>query len=163
MKKTKRVVGRGRMTPAAIAAVVAEIEAHKQGQRDMPLSWGVLETFSGFSRVSLSAKPTIKAAFQATQQSRRSDATPNIKAPRTTDERVVAMHPVSKADGSHKWVMQTVRLDDFDQPRALIRVKADSFWATVRRPSLKLSGLPSNEVASFTNCGQAGVPDVESV
>lgn len=90
-KKIKRAVGAGRMTPAAIAAVVAEIKAYGRGERDTPLTWAQLSAFSGFSHVSLWKKSAIKAAFQEVQQAQRGDATPTIKAPRTADERVLAL------------------------------------------------------------------------
>jgi hypothetical protein len=79
------------MTPAIVKAVVDEIAAYGRSERDEPLSWAVLVKFSGFSRVSLWAKPAIRDAFQKVQEALRSDATPPIKAPRTTDERVLAM------------------------------------------------------------------------
>ncbi len=79
------------MTPATIRAVVAEIAAYRRAEHEEPLSWAVLERFSGFSRVSLWAKPAIKDAFQKARAALRPDATPAIKAPRTTDERVAAM------------------------------------------------------------------------
>lgn len=79
------------MTPATIKAVVDEIAAYGRSERDEPLSWAALAKYSGFSRISLWAKPAIKYAFQRAQKELRSDATPNIKAPRTADERVVAM------------------------------------------------------------------------
>jgi hypothetical protein len=79
------------MTPAIIKAVVDEIHAYGKGERAGPLSWSALETFAGFSRVSLWAKPTIKEAFQQVNAAQRRDATPRIKAPRTTDERIDAM------------------------------------------------------------------------
>ena len=47
--------------------------------------------FSGFSRISLWGKPAIKDAFQKAQEALRADATPTIKAPRVTAERVLAM------------------------------------------------------------------------
>jgi hypothetical protein len=91
IKKKKRAVAAGRMAPATIAAVVAEIKAYGQGERDEPLSWAALEAFSGFSHVSLWKKPAIKAAFQEVRQAQRADATPISKPPRTSDERVLAM------------------------------------------------------------------------
>ena len=86
-----KAAGRGRMTPATIKAVVDEIAAYGRSERDEPLSWAALVKFSGFSRISLWAKPAIKDAFQRAQEALRSDATPTIKPPRTTDERVLAM------------------------------------------------------------------------
>jgi hypothetical protein len=91
MSKKKRAIGAGRMTPAAIAAVVAEIKAYERGEREVPLTWAQLTTFSGFSQVSLWKKPAIKAAFQQTQQAQRRQATPLMKAPRAADERVQAL------------------------------------------------------------------------
>lgn len=91
MSKPRKTAGRGRMTPATIKAVVDEIAAYGRSEREEPLSWAALVKFSGFSRISLWAKPAIKDAFQKAQEALRSDATPNIKAPRTTDERLVAM------------------------------------------------------------------------
>ncbi len=91
MNKKKRAVGAGRMTQATIAAVVAEIEAYGRGERPDQLTWKALCAFSGFSHVSLWKKPAIKTAFANVQQAQRVDATPNIKAPKTTDERVVAL------------------------------------------------------------------------
>ena len=79
------------MTPAIVKAVVDEIAAYSRSERDEPLSWAALVKFSGFSRVSLWAKPAVKDAFQKAQGALRSDATPPIKMPRTTDERVLAM------------------------------------------------------------------------
>ena len=91
MSKKKRTVAPGRMTPAVIAAVVAEIEAYARGDRANPLTWKALCAFSGFSHVSLWKKAEIKKAFAKVQQSQRSDATPAIKAPRTIDERVLGL------------------------------------------------------------------------
>jgi hypothetical protein len=91
MSKKKRAVGAGRMTQATIEAVVAEIEAYGRGKRSGQLTWKALCAFSGFSHVSLWKKPTIKTAFANVQHAQRIDATPNIKAPKTTDERVVAL------------------------------------------------------------------------
>jgi hypothetical protein len=79
------------MTPATIKAVVDEIAAYGRSEREEQLSWAALVKFSGFSRISLWAKPAIKDAFQKAQELHRADATPTIKAPRTTDERVMAM------------------------------------------------------------------------
>ena len=94
MSKKKRAVGAGRMTPAAIAAVVAEIEAYRRGERAGPLTWKALCEFSGFSHVSLWKKAAIKAAFANVQQAQRADATPNIKPPKTADERVRSLQEV---------------------------------------------------------------------
>jgi hypothetical protein len=91
VSKKKRAIGAGRMTPATIAAVIAEIEAYGRGERDAPLSWAHIAAFSGFSHVSLWKKPSIKAAFQKVHQTQRTNATPVMKAPRTTDERIIAM------------------------------------------------------------------------
>jgi hypothetical protein len=91
MSKKKRAVGAGRMTPAAIAAVVAEIEAYSRGEREAQLTWKALCEFSGFSHVSLWKKPAIKAAFGKAQQSQRIDATPAMKAPKTSDERILGL------------------------------------------------------------------------
>lgn len=91
MKKSRKVASHGRMTPAIIKTVVDEIAAYGRFEREGPLSWAALVKFSGFSRISLWAKPAIKEAFQKAQEARRADATPTIKAPRTTDERVLAM------------------------------------------------------------------------
>ena len=91
MKKPRKTAGRGRMTPATIKAVVDEIAAYGGSEREEPLSWAALVKFSGFSRISLWAKPAIKDAFQKAQEAQRADATPAIKAPRTSDERVLAM------------------------------------------------------------------------
>jgi len=79
------------MTPATIKTVVDEIAAYGRSEREEPLSWAALVKFSGFSRISLWAKPAIKEAFQKAQEALRADATPTIKAPRVTDERVLAM------------------------------------------------------------------------
>jgi hypothetical protein len=79
------------MTPATIKIVVDEIAAYGRSEREEPLSWAALVKFSGFSRISLWAKPAIKDAFKKAQEALRGDATPNIKAPRTTDERVMAI------------------------------------------------------------------------
>jgi hypothetical protein len=91
MSKPRKTAGRGRMTPAIIKTVVDEIAAYGRSEREETLSWAVLVKFSGFSRVSLWAKPAIKDAFEKAQESQRADATQTIKAPRTTDERVMAM------------------------------------------------------------------------
>jgi hypothetical protein len=91
MSKKKRAVGSGRMTPATIAAVVAEIEAYGRRERPEQLTWTALSEFSGFSHVSLWKKPAIKTAFAQVRQSKFADATPAMKAPKTTDERVVAL------------------------------------------------------------------------
>lgn len=90
-KAAGKAAGRGRMTPATIETIVDEIAAYGRSEREEPLSWAALVKFSGFSRISLWAKPAIKDAFQKAQEARRADATPHIKAPRTTDERVIAM------------------------------------------------------------------------
>jgi hypothetical protein len=90
-KRKPNATGKGRMTPATIAAVITEIEAYGRGERTVPLTWSVIITFSGFSQVSLWKRPAIKEAFSRVQQARRTDATPTIKLPRTTDERVIAM------------------------------------------------------------------------
>jgi hypothetical protein len=110
MSKPRRVVSRGRMTPAIVKTVVDEIASYGRSEREEPLSWAALVKFSGFSRVSLWAKPAIKDAFQKAQEALRSDATSPIKMPRTTDERVLAMQ-------------QTV-----EQMRAIIRAY-DEQWA----------------------------------
>lgn len=91
MSKKKRAVAAGRMTPATVAAVVAEIKAYGRGERDGPLNWAQLEEFSGFSHVSLWKKPAIRATFQEVRQAHRADATPTIKAPKTADQRIAAM------------------------------------------------------------------------
>jgi len=91
VSKKKRVIGAGRMTPVVIAAVVAEIESYGRGERTTSLTWKALSEFSGFSHVSLWKKESIKTAFANVQQSRRGDATPALKAPRTADERVHAL------------------------------------------------------------------------
>jgi hypothetical protein len=91
VSKPRKAAGRGRMTPATIKTVVDEIAAYGRSEREEPLSWAALVRFSGFSRISLWAKPAIKDAFQKAQEALRTDATPTIKAPRTTDERVLAM------------------------------------------------------------------------
>lgn len=91
MSKPRKLTGRGRMTPATIKTVVDEIAAFERSERDEPLSWAALVKFSGFSRISLWAKPAIKNAFQKAQETFRADATPTIKPPRTTDERVLGM------------------------------------------------------------------------
>ncbi len=89
-----KTAGRGRMTPATIKIVVDEIAAYGRSEREEPLSWAALVRFSGFSRISLWAKPAIKDAFQKAQEALRGDATPNIRAPRTTDERVLEMQKI---------------------------------------------------------------------
>ena len=91
MSKPRKAAGRGRMTPATIKTVVDEIAAYGRSEREEPLSWAALVKFSGFSRISLWAKPAIKEAFQKAQEALRADATPTIKAPRVTDGRVLAM------------------------------------------------------------------------
>lgn len=88
MSKKKRAIGSGRMTPATIAAVVAEIEAYGRRERTELLTWKALSEFSGFSHVSLWKKPAIKTAFAQVRQSQRADATPTIKTPKTADERI---------------------------------------------------------------------------
>ena len=101
MSKKKRAVGAGRMTQAMISTVVAEIEAYGRGERPGQLTWKALCAFSGFSHVSLWKKPAIKTAFGNARQAQRVDATPNIRAPKTTDERVVAlMEAVDKYKGT---------------------------------------------------------------
>lgn len=97
MSKKKRALGAGRMTPATIAAVVAEIEAYERGERVGRLSWTALCEFSGFSHVSLWKKPAIKAAFARAQQAERANATPTIKVPRSADERVLALQEAIEA------------------------------------------------------------------
>ena len=79
------------MTPATIAAVVAEIEAYGRGGRTGHLTWRAICEFAGFSQVSLWKKVEIKAAFSKVQRSQRADATPTIPAPRTADARVSAL------------------------------------------------------------------------
>jgi hypothetical protein len=59
--------------------VIAEIEAYQRKERLVPLSWGALEKVSGFSHVSLWAKPAIKAAYATAREALRADATPLIK------------------------------------------------------------------------------------
>jgi hypothetical protein len=91
MSKKKRAIGVGRMSPAAIAAVVAEIDAYGRRERAGQLTWKALSEFSGFSHVSLWKKPAIKIAFAQVRQSQRVDATPTMKAPKTGDERVLGL------------------------------------------------------------------------
>jgi hypothetical protein len=79
------------MTPAAIATVLAEIEAYRRGEREAQLTWKALCEFSGFSHVSLWKKPAIKSAFTEVRQSQRVDATPAMKIPKTGDERVLGL------------------------------------------------------------------------
>jgi hypothetical protein len=87
----KRTVGKGRMTQAQVVAIVNEIESYRQGQRPGRLTWGKIVEFSGFSHVSLWKRTEIHAAFQQAKAALRDDATPPIKAPRTSDERVAAL------------------------------------------------------------------------
>jgi hypothetical protein len=87
-QRKKKTAAKGRMTQATIAAVVAEIDAHRRGERAGKLSWSILEEFSGFSHVSLWSKPDIKSAFNAAREALRADSTPAMKAPRTSDERL---------------------------------------------------------------------------
>lgn len=94
MSRKKRAIGAGRMSPASIAAVVAEVEAYGRGEREGPLTWACLSEFSGFSHVSLWKKPAIKAAFQNVKRSQRRDATPPMNIPKSADERVLAMQAV---------------------------------------------------------------------
>jgi hypothetical protein len=82
------------MTPSAIATVVAEIEAYGRGERPGQLTWKALREFSGFSHVSLWKKPDIKTAFAQVRQSQRADATPTMKIPKTSDERVLSLEEV---------------------------------------------------------------------
>ena len=89
--KARRAVSRGRMAVATVRAIVDEITAYGRSERDEELSWAALVKFSGFSRVSLWAKPEIKDAFQKAQAAKRSDATPPIRPPKTTDDRIVEM------------------------------------------------------------------------
>lgn len=91
MSKKKRAIGVGRMSPAAIAAVVAEIDAYGRRERAGQLTWKALSEFSGFSHVSLWKKPAIKIAFAQVRQSQRVDATPTMKAPKAGDERVLGL------------------------------------------------------------------------
>jgi len=91
VKAKKRTVAKGRMTPAAIAAVLAEIKAYGRGERERPLTWLGIVEFAGFSHVALWKKEAIKFAFRDVQRTQRADATPAIRAPRTTDERIVAL------------------------------------------------------------------------
>ena len=88
---TRKAAKSGRMTPLIVKTVVDEIAAYRGSEREDSLSWAALVKFSGFSRISLWAKPAIKDAFQRAQEALRADATPNIKAPKTTDERIVTL------------------------------------------------------------------------
>ena len=88
---TRKAAKSGRMTPLIVKTVVDEIAAYRRSEREDSLSWAALVKFSGFSRISLWAKPAIKDAFQRAQEALRADATPNIKAPKTTDERIVTL------------------------------------------------------------------------
>lgn len=114
------------MSASLIAAVVAEIEAYSRGERAVPLSWRVLEEFAGFSHVSLWAKPSIREAYKTAREALRADATPLFKAPRTADERVVAMEA------------------SLNQAREVIR-RYDEVWATYEYNMLRL-GLDADEL-----------------
>lgn len=101
MSKKKRAIGVGRMTPATIAAVIAEIEAYERGERTSPLTWKALHEFSGFSHVSLWKKGAIKSAFVRVQHAQRADATPRIKIPKTSDERILTLqNTITKFQGT---------------------------------------------------------------
>jgi hypothetical protein len=91
MSKSRKATGHGRMTPAIIKTVVEEIAAYGRSEREESLSWAALIKFSGFSRVSLWAKPMIREAFQKAQEALRADATPTINSPRIIDERILAL------------------------------------------------------------------------
>ncbi|MGH7736655.1 MAG: hypothetical protein ACREMP_02115 [Candidatus Tyrphobacter sp.] len=141
MSKRKRAVGAGRMTQATIAAVVAEIEAYGRGERSGQLSWKALCAFSGFSHVSLWKKPAIKTAFADIQQARRVDATPNIKAPKSTDERVAALKmTVDKLEGTIQAYDELWALYEYNvhrmgwDPEELRRPMDPTAREAVRRP-----------------------------
>uniref|UniRef100_E6PHT2 Uncharacterized protein n=1 Tax=mine drainage metagenome TaxID=410659 RepID=E6PHT2_9ZZZZ len=93
--RAKRKLGKGRMTPATVAAVLAEIEAFGRGERDGALSWDRLVEFSGFSNVALWKKVPIKDAFQRVKQQARADATPAIKPRKTIDERIIRLQSMT--------------------------------------------------------------------
>lgn len=109
-----------------IAMVVAEIEAYGRKERAGSLSWGALEQFSGFSHVSLWAKPSIKAAYIAARAALRADATPLIKAPRTIDERILSMQA------------------SIDEAREIIRAY-DELW-TLYEYNMQRLGLNADEL-----------------
>ena len=127
MKRAKkRATPKGRMSESIIATVVAEIEAYGRKERTAPLSWAALEEFAGFSHVSLWAKPAIKQAYKAARETLRVDATPHLRAPRTHDQRIVAMQA------------------SLDEAREVIRIY-DVLWATYEYNMLRL-GLDAGEL-----------------
>lgn len=93
IKKQNAVRG---MTPAIIATVIVEIEAYERGERDEKLTWRRIGEFSGFSRVALWQKESIKTAFQRAKYHAKAEATPQVKPPKTTDERIAQMQATVK-------------------------------------------------------------------
>lgn len=114
------------MSESVIASVVAEIVAYGRRERATPLSWRALEEFAGFSHVSLWAKLPIKEAYKAAREALRAEATPLIRAPRTADQRIVAMQ------------------SSLDAAREVIR-RYDERWAIYEYNMLRL-GLDSDEL-----------------
>jgi hypothetical protein len=94
---TAQAVKRARMTPATVAAIVAEIKAYERGERHGKLTWKALEAFSGFSKPALWAKPDIKKAVRRVLNAQRANATPAGKERRTPDERISALEGTVEA------------------------------------------------------------------
>ena len=78
-----------RMKPADVNAVLREIAAWANGEREGPLTWQRLVQFSGFSRQSLWAKETIRAKFDAIKRGQRGGDVRPLKV-RTVDDRIAA-------------------------------------------------------------------------
>lgn len=92
------------MTPAHVAAIIAELGAYRRGERDGRLTWKKIVQFSGFSHVSLWKRKEICEAFRSARAALRKDATPTINKRRTPDERAAQL--LLKIDGL-KAVIQT--------------------------------------------------------
>lgn len=90
---SRRDKHRLRMTPALIDAIVTEIGQYAAGKRETLLSWAALETFAGFSTVSLWHKDRIKAAFKEAKLRQPRSAKP-AKIQKTVDERIMQLRTV---------------------------------------------------------------------
>lgn len=85
------------MTAAIIAAIIQEIDAYGSSKRSGSLTWKALETFSGFSKPAMWAKPEIRNTFRRVYNAQRAVATPIIKQRRTVDQRVATLEKILAA------------------------------------------------------------------